>query len=128
VRTIQRWYHEKSSQLFADERPTANRPVPANKLSVKERALIIDTCNLSEFANYPPGYIVPTLADNSRYIGSESTFYRVLKEAGQIAERTATKMVTVHQGCIDTTKYLFSLIQTILLRDPAGVALLGYDR
>jgi putative transposase len=77
--------------LFEDARPNAIRAVPANKLSIKERALIVATCNLSEFASYPPGYIVPTLADNGHYIGSESTFYRVLKEAGQIAERSAAK-------------------------------------
>jgi hypothetical protein len=46
---------------------------------------------LSEFAGYPPEYIVPTLAYNSRYIGSESTFYQVLKEAWKIAERTMAK-------------------------------------
>jgi len=92
VRTVQRWYHEKSNQLFKDARPTAIRPVPANKLSVQERALIVETCNSSEFASYPPGYIVPTLADDSRYIGSESTFYRVLKEAGQIVERSSSKL------------------------------------
>jgi len=91
VRTIQRWYHEKSKQLFEDARPTAIRPIPANKLSTQERALILETCNSSEFANYPPGYIVPTLADESRYIGSESTFYRVLKEAGQNVERSPAK-------------------------------------
>jgi putative transposase len=61
-------------------------------LSIKERALIVETCNLNEFASYPPGYIVPTLADNGRYIGSESTFYRVLKEAGQMVERTTAKL------------------------------------
>ena len=60
--------------MFEDARPNASRPTPANKLSIGERALILETCNLSEFASYPPGYIVPTLADNGRYIGSESTF------------------------------------------------------
>lgn len=77
--------------MFEDARPNAIRPAPANKLSIRERALIVATCNLSEFASYPPGYIVPTLADNGHYIGSESTFYRVLKEAGQIIERSAAK-------------------------------------
>jgi hypothetical protein len=43
-------------------------------------------------------------------------------------DKGADVVVTVHQGCIDTAKYLFSLIQTILLRDPAVVALFGHDR
>jgi transposase InsO family protein len=92
VRTIQRWYNDKSKQLFEDERPTAIRPAPANKLSVEERNLILETCNSSEYASYPPGYIVPTLADDGLYIGSESTFYRVLNESGQLAQRAPTKL------------------------------------
>lgn len=92
VRTIQRWYNEKNKQLTEDARPDAIRPSPANKLSEKERKLILDTCNSTEFASYPPGYIVPTLADDSLYIGSESTFYRVLKEAGQIVQRSPAKL------------------------------------
>jgi len=91
VRTIQRWYHEKSGRFFEDARPGAIRPIPSNKLSLEETALILETCNSEEFANYPPGYIVPTLADDSRYIGSESTFYRILKSAGQLANRSLAK-------------------------------------
>jgi putative transposase len=91
VRTIQRWYHEKSGQLSEDARPSAIRPTPTNKLSPEETALILKTCNEAEFANYPPGYIVPTLADEGCYIGSESTFYRTLKNAGQLADRSLTK-------------------------------------
>lgn len=96
IRTVQRWYHEKSGQLFEDARPNAIRPTPTNKLSPKETALILKTCNEEEFASYPPGYIVPTLADDNRYIGSESTFYRVLKKAGQLADRSLTKSNKKH--------------------------------
>lgn len=92
VRTIQRWYSDKSKQVFEDERPTAFRPTPANKLSAEERKLILETCNSNEYASYPPGYIVPTLADEGSYIGSESTFYRVLNENGQLAQRAPTKL------------------------------------
>jgi putative transposase len=91
VRTVQRWYHEKSGQFFEDARPDAIRPTPTNKLSAEETALILKTCNEAEFANYPPGYIVPTLADDGRYIGSESTFYRTLKNAGQMGNRSQAK-------------------------------------
>jgi transposase InsO family protein len=91
VRTVQRWYHEKSGHLFEDARPDAIRPTPTNKLPAEETALILKTCNEAEFANYPPGYIVPTLADDGRYIGSESTFYGTLKNAGQMGNRSQTK-------------------------------------
>lgn len=96
VRTIQRWYHHKSREIFEDARPNAIRPTPPNKLSPEETALILSTCNEEEFASYPPGYIVPTLADRNRYIGSESTFYRVLKNAGQLTNRTRTQLDRKH--------------------------------
>jgi putative transposase len=91
VRTIQRWYHEKSGQLFEDARPSAIRPTPTNKLSSEETALILKTCSDAEFASYPPGYIVLALADSGCYVGSESTFNRTLKNAGQLADRSLTK-------------------------------------
>jgi putative transposase len=77
--------------MFEDARPNAIRPASTNKLSSEETALILKTCNEAELASYPPGYIVPTLADDGRYIGSESTFYRVLKNADQLADRSLTK-------------------------------------
>lgn len=41
-------------------------------------------CNTSEFASLPPSQIVPRLADQGQYLASESSFYRVLKEHGQV--------------------------------------------
>jgi putative transposase len=52
-----------------------------------EKALILSTCNSEEFKDSPPTQIVPTLLDRGVYIGSESTLYRVLREAGQINHR-----------------------------------------
>jgi putative transposase len=52
VRTIQRWYHEKSGQMFEDARPNVIRPTPKNKLSPEETALILTTCNEEKFASY----------------------------------------------------------------------------
>ncbi|NOZ53126.1 MAG: hypothetical protein GXP08_08295 [Gammaproteobacteria bacterium] len=34
-----------------------------------------------------PNQIVPVLAERGQYIGSERTFYRVMKAAGQLAHR-----------------------------------------
>jgi transposase InsO family protein len=39
----------------------------------------------------PPGQIVPTLADRGRYIGSESSFYRILRACGQQNHRGRAK-------------------------------------
>jgi putative transposase len=77
LRTLQRWRDETTP--LEDQRPFAKRPEPVNKLSEAERAEIIKICNQSEFQSLPPSQIVPILADRDVYIGSESTFYRVLK-------------------------------------------------
>ena len=80
-RTLRRWM--KPEGLKADGRPLAARPAPANRLSDEERARVLETCNSPRFASLPPGQIVPRLADEGRYLASESTFYRILRQAGQ---------------------------------------------
>ena len=40
-------------------------------------------CQEPRFASLPPSQIVPQLADQGRYLGSESSFHRVLHEVGQ---------------------------------------------
>ena len=81
VRTFRRWRTPEG--LKSDGRPTAMRPSPANRLSDEERAAVLKICNEPRFASLPPGQIVPRLADEGRYLASESTFYRVLRKAGQ---------------------------------------------
>ena len=81
ARTYQRWSRDEAA--LHDSRPDAQRPVPANKLSAEERAEILAVSNRPAFRSLPPSQIVPTLADEGRYLASESTFYRVLREAGQ---------------------------------------------
>lgn len=83
--TYRRW--QKNGEVVEDGRPGASRPEPANKLTVKEREMILLTCNLPEFRSSPPSQIVPLLADQGLYRGSESSFYRVLHEANQQHDR-----------------------------------------
>ena len=67
-----------------DGRPGAIRPTPRNKLSPAQRQQLLDTVHQPAFASQPPGQIVPALADERGvYLASESTFYRVLRAAGQ---------------------------------------------
>lgn len=87
-RTFQRW--PGGGSVKTDGRPTAERKAPANKLSRKERALIVTTCNSAEYASLPPSQIVPALADQGMYLASESSFYRVLREAGHVQHRGKT--------------------------------------
>jgi hypothetical protein len=45
---------------------------------------ILLTCNEPKYADLPPGQIVPDLADQGIYIGSERSFYRVLHANSQL--------------------------------------------
>ena len=75
-----------------DGRPGAIRPTPRNKLSPAQRQQLLDTAHQPAFASQPPGQIVPALADERGvYLASESTFYRVLRAAGQQHHRGRSK-------------------------------------
>lgn len=80
-RTYQRWIRDGT--LKTDGRPAAVRPPPANQLSAAERARVLAICHEPGYASLPPGQIVPRLADEGRYIASESSFYRLLHEANE---------------------------------------------
>ena len=77
--------------MNADQRPIADRPAPANQLTVEERAHVLAVCNREEYASLPPSQIVPKLADNGEYIASESSFYRILNDADQLHHRGRSK-------------------------------------
>lgn len=86
-RILQRW-----QQTPDDRRPSTPRPEPKNKLSDEEVQQILDICHELRFASLPQPQIVPTLADENRYIASESTFYRVLRRAGETTRRGRQKV------------------------------------
>ena len=93
ARTLQRW--REDGEVKADGRKQAGaRREPANKLCEHERRQILDIANTPEFAHLPPSQIVPALADQGLYIASESSFYRVLREADQLAHRGKAKPST----------------------------------
>lgn len=87
--TYHRWQHE--GRVLVDLRATAQRPVPRNKLTVEEREMILLTCHLPQFQSLPPSQIVPTLADLGRYMASESSFYRLLREENEQHDRGRAK-------------------------------------
>ena len=100
LRTLQRW--QVNGHIQSDARQRAAR-TPTNKLSDAERKRILAVANSAEFASLPPSQIVPTLADRGEYLASESTFYRVLRQAGQQQHRGRTRAprrrpVSTHQA------------------------------
>jgi putative transposase len=52
---------------------------------------VLAVANSPEFGHLPPGQIVPRLADQGRYLASESTFYRVLRAENQLAHRRSER-------------------------------------
>ncbi|WP_421654871.1 IS3 family transposase [Microbulbifer harenosus] len=88
VRTLQRWKRALQKGDLADHRKRAAQSrTPDNKLTAEERQRILDVCNQPEYRSLPPSQIVPALADKGIYIASESSFYRVLREADQLHRR-----------------------------------------
>jgi len=91
---------------------TLRRHEPAHKLSADERAELLAVANSAEFAHLPPSQIVPRLADQQRYIASESTFYRVLREANQLAHRRSERPTRARSKpravCADAPNQLYS--------------------
>lgn len=76
ARTMQRW---RAQGIGEDGRAGPQRS-PDNKLSARERARILEVANRAEYRDLSPKQIVPQLADQGEYIGSESTIYRILRE------------------------------------------------
>ena len=85
LRTVQRWKKmlRKEDPLKDRRKAAAAKRVPGNKLSDAERRKILATCHKPPFQSLPPSQIVPRLADDGEYIASESSFYRVLREADE---------------------------------------------
>jgi len=90
MRTLQRWKAQDGLSA-GDGRPQAVRPAPEHALSPQERAALLAVANEPRFAAVPPARIVPMLADEGVYLGSESSMARVLRAHGQNARRGRAK-------------------------------------
>jgi putative transposase len=77
--------------------PPLQRPVPVphaervqpRALAPAERQAILDALHSARFADLAPDEVWATLLDEGTYLGSVSTYYRVLHEAGESRERRA---------------------------------------
>lgn len=75
IRTLQRW-----EQNGITDKRKGSRAVPANQLSEYEKARIVKVLESPDFADSNPNQIVPQLADQGIYLGSESTMYRIQRK------------------------------------------------
>lgn len=91
ARTVQRW---------AEKGPLDNRKgsraVPGNKLSDDEKVRIINILESPGFVDSNPNQIVPRLADQGIFLGSESTMYRILRELKMNNHRQASLPAKKH--------------------------------
>ena len=78
LRTLKRWRKALIGDGGGHDRRKGSPRRVLHKLCEEERQRILLTCNQPQYAALPPGQIVPALADQGLYIGSESSFYRVL--------------------------------------------------
>ena len=86
ARTVERWRGGKG-----DDDRRGPKTAPANKLSTAERQLVLDVVNEPRFRDLSPNQIVPLLADENRYVGSESTVYRILRDEHLLQHRGRAK-------------------------------------
>ena len=63
--------------------------VQPRALAAAERQAILDMLHSARFADTAPAEAWAMLLDEGIYLGSVSTFYRVLREAGESRERRA---------------------------------------
>ena len=92
ARTVQRWRrpgHQQGDLRVAGKRRIT---VPPNKFSQAERQAALALVNSDQFKDLPPSQIVPRLADQGRYVASESSLYRLLREVGQLAHRRVERV------------------------------------
>ena len=118
LRTLQRW---KLAGITPDGR-TIRVQQPAHALSAAERERVLTIANSVEFGQMPPSQIVPRLADQGTYVASESTFYRILRNAGLVKHRQAARPVQERSKpraiCATAPNQLYSWDITYL---PSGV-------
>ena len=81
--TLQRWRRQFTDDGDGVDRRKGTHRHVAHRFRKDERQRILLTCNDLEFADLPPGQIVPVLADRGPFIGSKRSFYRVLHAHGQ---------------------------------------------
>lgn len=85
LKTFNRW------KINTDDKRKGPNQAPANKLTQEEKDEIVKVSTSREFMDLPPSQIVPMLADRGKYIGSESSFYRILREHELLKHRGRSK-------------------------------------
>jgi len=92
VGAAQAGYYRRHRQSPAPARPEPiphHQRCPPRALTATEQQAILDALHSDRFADLAPAQVWATLLDEGVYLGSESTFYRLLRRAGEVRERRA---------------------------------------
>ena len=68
-------------------RSTTPRPAPPNKLTDEEMDQVLDVLRSERFVDLSPAQVFHILLDEGTYLASVSTYYRLLRAAGEVRER-----------------------------------------
>jgi hypothetical protein len=100
ARTIQRWKRHPDGE----DRRCGPRHRPGNALSVREETEVLTLLTSAKYGHWSPKQLVPRLADEGRYLASESTMYRLRRRVGWGARRrpmlrmVVARATTVHRA------------------------------
>jgi putative transposase len=83
------WYRRhRASPVPARRAPVPHRDrAQPRALAPAERHAILDALHSPRFADLAPAEVWAVLLDEGTYLGSQSTFYRLLRAAGETRER-----------------------------------------
>jgi transposase InsO family protein len=87
LRTLERWEKDPDKEDGRRGPKTAC----GHRLSEQEKQALMEVCNSREYRDLSPWQIVARLADAGQYLGSESSFYRVLKQNELLTHRHNSK-------------------------------------
>ncbi len=87
ARTVQRWQRAPG----VDDGRRGPKTAPANKLTAEERSEVLEVLTAPEFAGLSPNQVVVQLADQSMYLASEATMYRMLREEKLLSHRERSR-------------------------------------
>jgi transposase InsO family protein len=86
LRTLERWLKDPTS----DDQRQGPRQQPRNALSISEQTKVVQVMTSPKYAGMSPKQIVPRLADDGKYLASESTMYRLQRRLGLRTYHRAT--------------------------------------
>jgi putative transposase len=124
VGTAQAGYYRRHRQCPLPERPAPvphrDRPQP-RALAQQEQQAILDVLHSDRFVDLAPAEVWATLLDEGVYLGSISTFYRLLRRADETGERRrqATHPATVKPELVATAPNQVWSWDITKLRGPA---------